>query len=280
VPGSSDRPVAVPSEELPEQLVPPLWEWVQSCLVNDRRLLRELDTELRLDLGGTTSAAGFATGMLALRARALEDRGFLLDVVGTVLDLRHASGQTWVEPATRRLRGLLATVDSTYAVADDGSALDRPDAAASSRPGEAGGYPQGPAGECLTRAWVAAYSAAAPDPVRSYAESVAAVETALRSLGGESLDALIDVVAADPSAWRLVLGEGVEGVGVIGAPGVPTVLAMLRLLRNGHTSRPVGVGAPRPETLPEARAAVHLAGTLVQWVTAAAFTRAGAGPSG
>lgn len=276
MPGSSDRPAAVPSEELPEQLVLPLWEWVQSCLVNDRRLLRELDAELRLDLGGTTSVAGLATGMLALRARALNDRGFLLDVIGTVLDLRHASGQTWVEAATRRLRGILSTVDSPYAVSSDGSALDRPDAAASSRPGEAGGYPQGPAGECLTRAWVAAYSAAAPDPVRSYAESIAAVETALRSLGGDhlGLDAIVEEVAADPAAWRLDLGD------VAGADGVPTVLAMLRLLREGHTSHPVGVRAARPETLPEARAAVHLAGTLVHWVTGGAFTRAAAGPSG
>jgi hypothetical protein len=240
VPGRHDRPASSAGEDLPEQLVLPLWEWLQSCFVNDRRLLRDLDEQLRLDLGQTTSAAAFATGMLTVRERALRDRGFLLDLVSTVLDLRYASGQTWFEAASKRLESILASVESPYAVTPEGSGLTR------------------------------------PETPRSYDEAVGAVEAALVTVGAAgavplTLTAWIDELEADPAGWRFALGSPPDSL--------RTVLAMLRLLRDAPTSRPGGA-APGPEGDLALQAAFHLAETLVHWLSSGALHRNEPGPSG
>ncbi|MFI6986560.1 hypothetical protein ACIBSV_49580 [Embleya sp. NPDC050154] len=49
--------------------------------------------------------------------------------------------------------------------------------------------------------------------------------------------------------------------------------AMMQLLWDGQTSRHGKQTPTRPETLEEARAAVHAAAILVQWFVSGAFTR-------
>jgi hypothetical protein len=270
VPGQEGTADPEPSGDLPQRLVQPLWEWVQSCCVNDRFLIRDVDADLRLDLGGTNSAAGLANAMLALRNRALQDPGFLLDVVDTILDRRHRAGQTWFVAATGRLETILEADDCAYSVRPDASALVRPEAAETSAGSWPGGLRTGPGGDHLALAWAAAYSSVPPDPTRSYDESVRAVEVALAAARGPgiadaTLDAVLAEIRADPATWTLDLA------GAAPSDGVQAVVTMVSLLRDGQ-SVPAD-GAPRPVSVPQARAAVHLAATLVTWAGEGAFRR-------
>jgi hypothetical protein len=260
--------------DLPERLVQPLWEWVQSCCVNDRFLIRDVDADLRLDLGGMNSAAGVANGMLAVRTRALQEPSFLLEVVDTILDRRHRLGQSWFATATSRLESLLDTDDSGYAVRPDGSGLVRPEGTQTSTAAEPGALSTGPGGDHLALAWAAVYSSEPLDPMRSWDESVRAVEAALAAARGSgnpsaTLDALLEEIEADPTAWTFELA----GAGP--ADGVRAVVAMASLLRS-----PRDEDAPTTVSPPQARAAAHLAATLVAWAADGAFRRGPTGPSG
>lgn len=274
MPGPEQTAAPRAAGDLPERLVQPLWEWVQSCCVNDRFLIRDVDADLRLDLGGMNSAAGVANGMLAVRTRALQDPSFLLEVVDTILDRRHRLGQSWFAAATARLESLLDVDDSAYAVRQDGSGLVRPEGAPASTGEEHGALSTGPGGDHLALAWAAAFSSESPDPGRSWVESVRAVEAALAAARGTAspvpaLDALLEEIEADPTAWSFELAGA-------GSPDmVLTVVAMASLLRDGP-----GAESPAAVTVPQARAVVHLAATLVAWAAEGAFRRVGPGPSG
>ncbi|MDX6359053.1 MAG: hypothetical protein QOH37_2107 [Nocardioidaceae bacterium] len=252
----------------------PLWEWVQSCCVNDRFLIRDVDADLRLDLGGMNSAAGVANGMLAVRTRALQEPAFLLEVVDTILDRRHRLGQSWFAAATSRLESLLDADDTPHAVRPDGSGLVRPEAAETSTGPDPGALSTGPGGDHLALAWTAAYSSEPPDPGRSRDESVRAVEAALAAARGSdspspTLDVLLEEIEANPAAWTFELA------GATPADGVRVVVAMASLLRDTRSGE-----APTTVTLPQARAAVHLAATLVAWAADGAFRCAVPDPSG
>lgn len=126
----------------------------------------------------------------------------------------------------------------------------------------------GSAGEHLTRAWNAAYSRT-PDPVRSYSESIKAVEAALGAHVSPdnsrlTLGTMIRDVTAKPEKWTFAIADG-------HANGVETVLNMMRTLWYGQTSRHAGVNPTRDETDEEAKAAVHFAATLVQFGVSGAF---------
>ncbi|MEB7447280.1 hypothetical protein [Arthrobacter koreensis] len=116
----------------------------------------------------------------------------------------------------------------------------------------------------LQEAWMDAYGAN-PRASVAYHNAVVAVETAALSVipaGGPepTLANLFSILEADVPKWRLVFRDSEK------APGAKTLAAMLRTLWRGHASR-----HGRPEytdaSLEEARAAVILAATLVQWLT-------------
>lgn len=116
----------------------------------------------------------------------------------------------------------------------------------------------------LQEAWVDAYGAN-PRASVAYSNAVVAVETAaLTVISVNKQDAtlanLFSILEADNPKWRLVLRDSDK------APGAKSLAAMLRTLWRGHQSR-----HGRPDytdaTLEEARAAVVLAATLVQWFT-------------
>lgn len=119
----------------------------------------------------------------------------------------------------------------------------------------------------LQEAWLDAYG---PNPRASvaFAHAVVAVETAVLSVipvpaAEPTLASVFSILEADVPKWRLVLRDSERN------PGAKTVAAMLRSLWRGHESR-----HGRPDyadaNLEEARAAVILAASLVQWFTSGA----------
>ncbi|ROS77941.1 hypothetical protein EDF24_0710 [Curtobacterium sp. PhB130] len=116
----------------------------------------------------------------------------------------------------------------------------------------------------LQEAWLDAYGTS-PRASVAYSHAVVAVETAALSLietGKEepTLGTVITVLEASNPKWRLVLRDNEK------APSAKSLATMMRVLWRGHASR-----HGRPDyadaTLEEARAAVILAATLVQWLT-------------
>ena len=116
----------------------------------------------------------------------------------------------------------------------------------------------------LQEAWLDAYG---PDPRASvaYSNAVVAVETAALTVipvnkQDATLANLFSILEAEKPKWQLVLRDSDK------APGAKSLAVMLRTLWRGHQSR-----HGRPDytdaTLEEARAAVVLAATLVQWFT-------------
>jgi hypothetical protein len=114
----------------------------------------------------------------------------------------------------------------------------------------------------LQEAWLDAYGTN-PRASAAYSHAVVAVETAVLSVipTGQSeatLANVFSILEADEPKWRLVFRDNDR------APGGKSVAMMLRTLWRGHGSR-----HGRPDyadaSLEEARAAVILAATLVQW---------------
>ena len=114
----------------------------------------------------------------------------------------------------------------------------------------------------LQEAWVDAYGVS-PRASVAFSHAVVAVETAALSVipthtPDPTLANLFSILEADEPKWRLIFRDSPK------APGGKALAAMLRTLWRGHESR-----HGRPDyadaTLEEARAAVILAATLVQW---------------
>lgn len=116
----------------------------------------------------------------------------------------------------------------------------------------------------LKEAWLDAYGTN-PRASVAYAHAVVAVETAALSLmptgkDEPTLASVFSLLESDNPKWTLVFRDSER------APNSKTLAAMMRTLWRGHESR-----HGRPEytdaTLEEARGAVILAATLVQWIT-------------
>ena len=120
------------------------------------------------------------------------------------------------------------------------------------------------ASQKLQEAWLDAYGTN-PRASVAYNHAVVAVEIAALSvlptnLPEPTLANVFSILEADTPTWRLVFRDNDK------APGAKSLAVMLRTLWRGHESR-----HGRPDyadaTLEEARAAVILAATLVQWFT-------------
>ena len=116
----------------------------------------------------------------------------------------------------------------------------------------------------LQEAWLDAYGAN-PRASVAYSNAVVAVETAALTVipvnkQDATLANLFSILEAEKPKWQLVLRDSGK------SPGAKSLAVMLRTLWRGHESR-----HGRPDytdaTLEEARAAVVLAATLVQWFT-------------
>jgi hypothetical protein len=127
----------------------------------------------------------------------------------------------------------------------------------------------GSASDHLATAWAAAY-AIQPDPAKSYSESIKAVEAAAYAIieptnGRATLGTTLGHIRSHADDFRLILP----------APGtsVVPVIGMMTVLWEGQTSRHGGQHPTRAESAEEARAAVHLAVTLVQWFSTGSVQR-------
>jgi hypothetical protein len=127
------------------------------------------------------------------------------------------------------------------------------------------------AAEHLQVAWSAAYGPH-PDPDKAYDEAVLAVEALACPLvcpknPRRSLGTVIADLKSQAAQWALVIGDS------SGQPATPDrFIGMLEILWLGQ-SRHAGSPNSRRQTQAEGEAAVHLAATVVQWLTAGALTR-------
>ncbi|MCW2789197.1 MAG: hypothetical protein JWP56_1500 [Aeromicrobium sp.] len=262
----AERALEAPYEGVPDHLRQPLFDWIAKSLNTDYGLntqrLSNLAVHLRIDLG-----SGSNHQYRALAATMHGEREFMLDVAEALLEMHG-----WDDGRAQNLSATLQSANSAYAVTDRWNGLEHRIApgvkdAVAAAVSTAGGS----AGDHLTSAWNGAYGRQS-DPVKSYSESIKAVESALAKHvspqnGRQTLGTMIKDVGAKPSKWKFAIADG-------NTTGVGTVLSMMQMLWDGQTSRHGGLAPTRAETLNEARAAVHLAATLVQFGASGAFAPA------
>lgn len=258
----AQRALESPYEGVPPHLVGPLWNWLSGAFtypLGDESRLREVFLYLRLPAESSTNRH---LGYLASRCR--EDQEFMLDLVEALLELYGWDGWRGDD-----LQKLLESANSAYQVSEDMSGLEEVVAlGVKDLVAEVVGAAHGTAGDHLSTAWNAAYGRKA-DPVKAYSEAIKAVEAALvprvsPKNARQTLGTMIRDIAAKPSKWKFVIPDGT-------AQGVESVLQMMRILWDGQAVRH-GNHAPTPsQTLEEARAAVHIAATLVQFGVSGAF---------
>ena len=254
-----------PHEGVPPHLTQPLWNWVESGFRNDiyggnTERLEEIAVDLRMPL-----PAGSASQQISVYiARCNAEDDFILDLIEAML-----ARYGWDSRRAMELQNLLDNGNSAYAVKDSWDGLEERVApgvkdAVAAAIDSAGGS----AGDHLRNAWNEAYGRS-QDPPKAYSEAIKAVEAALAphvspQNSKQTLGTMIRDVSLKPSKWQFVVADAAGG-------GVETVLQMMRTLWDGQTSRHGGAGPTRVEKKDEARAAVHLAATLVQFGVSKAF---------
>lgn len=252
-----------PYEDVPEHLAAHLWRWILNGFTSqyeDRRgRWGLLAVHLRIALSFDEYEAE-----AELRDLCNRDPLFMLDVAEAMLEI-------WGEDQgrSRQLNAVLTVTNSAYRVRADSKGLEvsvTPEVQEQVQAvvDAATGSP----GDHLRDAWNEAYGRT-PDPVKSYSEAIKAVEAAMAPVISpqnlkQTLGTMIKDVESKPSKWKFEIADG-------RATGVGTVLAMMQVLWDGQTSRHGGVNPTRAETVEEARAAVHIAATLVQFAVGKSF---------
>jgi hypothetical protein len=268
----------VPYEGVPGHLEPVLQNWVSDRLHEVDGLDEELQLRLRADWDLASS-----------------DGEDLLDVVDGILhwhpDLTWEDGdepadgepnpevdakfdaelQAWRRLATR-LEYLLEVAGSAWRVNKRADGLERRiDETIIAAASAAADAATPDARTHLANAWRAAYGRK-PDPDKAYDEAVLAVEAVACPLVSPRNDrATLGTVIRDlrnqTVQWELAFGD------TSGQPaGISRLIEMLALLWEGQ-SRHAGSPNSRYQTQVEAEGAVHLAATLVQWLTGGVLRR-------
>lgn len=266
---AQDRALESPYEGVPGHLAQPLWNWIEGCFRDDYgttqyHRFEQLAVHLRIQLSPRPGEA---------RQRLLDlcnagDKTFALDLVEAMLEL-YSDGSFWEVARAEQLEALLQAGNSAYAVNDTNTGLElRIVPEVKDQVQAVVDLATGSPGDHLRNAWNEAYGRTA-DPVKAYSESIKAVESAMASTISPAnlkatLGTMIKDVEAKPSKWTFDIADG-------RATGVGTVLAMMQMLWDGQTSRHGGVSPTRAETVEEARTAVHLAATLVQFAVGGSF---------
>jgi hypothetical protein len=266
-------------EGIPPWLDRPLTDWITTC----RKIVAE-----------TASDPQYAE----LRTRNWEDQIFMrtrlptgsltkrpdverLDIIDAMLvvtpdlpgEFGHTIGETegWSE-FVNHLDTALADSGSAWRVHQFGQYLERRvDATVTSAAQHTISAAGGTAGEHLAAAWAAAYGRQ-PDPDKAYDEAVLAVEDRACPLvcptnPRRTLGTVIRDLRNQTSQWELAIGDST------GQPAAPDrMIDMLALLWEGQ-SRHAGSPNSRRQTPAESEAALHLAITLVQWLSAGALSR-------
>lgn len=123
----------------------------------------------------------------------------------------------------------------------------------------------------LAEAWNHAYGLK-PEPSDAVADAIAAVEAVaipvvMPKQHEPQLWKVLGQLKGQPDPWKLAL------VGKGGDDSIAPLVAMLERLAGSHLDRHEGGASSGPVTLESARAAVHLAATLVQWFASGAVQR-------
>jgi hypothetical protein len=257
-------------EDVPPHLKSELWQWT-AVYLNARSAdgvarLRSVANHMRYDISrvakaySTSSKSQDIRAYIERRCASPEEQLRVIEYILTLASIEHA----------RALEKILKVGNSAYAVSKDGKRLEmRTTPEVKAQVEAVVATATGSAGAHLANAWNEAYGRE-PDSVKSYSESIKAVEAALApnvspQNDKQTLGTMIRDVAAKPSKWEFVIADGAVG-------GVDTVLAMMRMLWDGQTSRHGGVNPTRDETADEAKAAVHFAATLVEFAVSGAFS--------
>ncbi|MGW7315540.1 hypothetical protein [Streptomyces sp. NPDC054865] len=261
-----------PFDDVPRHLLVPLQIWVNDALTyqghpkND--YARAICLRLRI-LPFTDPRYREAQYVRPLRQA---DGAQLLDVVDEVLRARAPEG--WEVDA---LRQILDDAGSAYRVNESADGLEErvtpavrdtvrltiADAAATPSAGSAANH--------LGAAWQAAYGRS-PDPVRAYSEAIKAAESAAHSvIQPNNAKATLGTMLGEIKNARHKFDTALSTPPT--SDPVAPVEAMMRALWEGQTSRHGGQSATTPETLEAARAAVHLAATVVQWFVSGTVIR-------
>lgn len=268
------------AEGVPDWLLGPLLDWLQDAL--GPGVVDEVALHVRISLLGTNDRVHALRA--ALEARALESeagRHDVLDAVDHLLriywhELMLPTEMTGLEPVPgsdclSRLDSLLARAGSAYRVASAGRWLERRVDDTVRDAVEYGTKTGDVASRHLANAWSATYGRD-PDPTKAYGEAVRAVEAAACPLvlpkdPTPTLGKVIGHLRHASDSWVFVIQ------GKNQATGIAPIVAMLELLWTGQTSRHSGGPETRPQTQDESEAAVHLAATLLQWLTAGFLRR-------
>jgi len=263
-------PATEPIETVPAWLYPRLAEWMYHVLQDTNGPIMVL----RPGHGLTA-----ATRDIMIRVRTATQPWLLPADDPTFLDaidatVAHGDSDGWTDygnPDT--LEQMLAAANFAWRVNADWRGLERridPTATAvvtstiRTTSAEAAGH--------LAAAWDASHGRH-PDPDKAYAEAVKAVEAVACALvlpanGNATLGTVRMHLRDAHTKWELVL-PGKDGT----AGSVTPVVEMLTALWEGQRSRHAGTAGSRRQTQAEAEAAVHLAATLVQWLTAGVVRR-------
>ncbi|WP_144420329.1 MULTISPECIES: hypothetical protein [Micromonospora] len=278
-------------EGVPAHLEMPLAEWARSYLLLDRPgdLAGRVALRLRLALSGR----GVAAEELVTATTRTDQ---LLDVVDTALHLdeglrwdievagpvptSYAGIADWVPeyewPETskqaleaERLNQILTDAGSAYEFSWNERCLVRRVDKTVSEAAQSVTSGRREAGRHLATAWTSAYGLN-PDPSKAYDEAVRAVEAAaipvvLPKGRLETLGKVRAHLRDAGSKWELAIKGNNQGA-------VDPVVAMIGLLWDGH-ARHAGSPSPRRHDQDEARMAIHLAVTLVQWFATGAVRR-------
>ncbi|MEV7230926.1 hypothetical protein AB0M79_28490 [Polymorphospora sp. NPDC051019] len=269
----------VPVEGVPEYLAGELQMWLLNQFAGYRRLEGELRLRLRLQ-GSLHGKYGddlldVVDAFLYWNPDSVWDDGEEDDDVvdltleqeaawqsevdawkaraGEVEEILRTGGSAW--RVNRRLNGLERRIDETVTAAVDMAAKTAQEEAA----------------DHLATAWRAAYGRD-PDPDKAYNEAVKAVEALACPLvcpnnSRGTLGTVIRDLRNQTTSWELAIGDSA------GQPSsIDRLVGMLELLWQGQ-SRHAGGPNSRRQTQVEAEASVHLAATLLQWLTSAVLRR-------
>lgn len=230
--------------------------------------------ELRISLPSSPGPQQQLEAKNQLQQRCYQDEGFFLDLIEYILE--NGTSDPWdgnssplgLTSRVEVLENILELGNSAYKVSQNQSGLEMRTTPEVQQQVQDVVNTAGAAGDHLAGAWNAAYSRT-PDPVKSYSESIKAVEAALSARISpqntkQTLGTMIRDVSSKPSKWTFAIADGDH------SDGIATVLSMIRLLWEGQRSRHGGPNT-QLETVEEAQAAVHLAATLVQFGVSGAF---------
>ena len=256
-----------PFPDVPQHIEEMLYRWVEAALRDGTETTRTVALTHRIPIPEPTLA--LAPAVARIMQTVTSDVTLLLTYAETILDLA-------VQQDTLRILQLKIILDggnSAYTLRSDWHGLELrvlPEARdavesviASARDTSVGAH--------LANAWNEAFGLS-PDPVKSYAESIRAVEAAAAPVltpkdKNATLGTLIGHLDTNLGAWRMAVPDGTA------TSSISTVLAMMRTLWQGQRGRHAGVLPTQSETAESAQAAVFVASALAQWFVGGYISR-------